>query len=279
MHIDLFRKHNAFTMVELIFVIVVLSIVASIGSQIIAKTYESYIVERGLYRSTSKTELAINQIANRLRYSIPGTVVARQNTTGAIVPVGEITDNNYTVLQWVSSDVDSYEAIDSDSNLRPGWSGVCDINRTTTSNLKTPGSDLNLSSEIIDNLGGDLNGSYVYFPDGNYTEVKSGSSDEDIKVDLTGYTIWERYKLAWSSYALSIEDGTVAGTKDLYLYYNFTPRIGADLGTTKKLILKNVTNLRFMGNSKSVHIKICKAEQIGTDSNDTVHTCKEKVIF
>ncbi len=279
MHIDLFKKHNAFTMVELIFVIVVLSIVASIGSQIIAKTYESYIVERGLYRSTSKTELALNQIANRLRYSIPGTVVAREGKTGTPVPVGEIADNNYTVLQWVSSDVDSYEAIDSDSNLRPGWSGVCDINATTTSNLKTPGSDLNLSSEIIDNLGGNLEGSYVYFPDGNYTEVKSGSSDEDIKVDLTDYTIWERYKLAWSSYALSIEDGTVAGTKDLYLYYNFTPLKGAALGSTKKLILKNVTNLRFMGNSKSVHIKICKSEQTGMDSNDTVHTCKEKVIF
>ncbi|MEA1879308.1 MAG: prepilin-type N-terminal cleavage/methylation domain-containing protein, partial [Campylobacterota bacterium] len=36
------KNKYAFTMLELVFVIVILGIVASIGAQVIAKTYEAY---------------------------------------------------------------------------------------------------------------------------------------------------------------------------------------------------------------------------------------------
>jgi len=269
------RLRRAFSLVELIFVIVVLGIVASLGSEIIAKVYESYIVQRALYRANIKTELALSEIANRLRYAIPGTVVARQTTGGTPVPITDVTAQNYKVLQWVAYDGDSFEAIKDASHRKPGWSGFCDLDDSNKSTVATPGSDLAITDSIIKHLSDNtktIGDAVIYFPDGNAYGINSGN-DENITLDSampSGSAMYERYKLAWSSYALSVEGS------DLYLYYNFTPKISATLGSTKSLLLKNVTNFRFKGSEGSIRVKICKEEKIG-DGNVT--SCKEKVIF
>ena len=264
---------RAFSLIELVFVIVVLGVVASLGSEIIAKVYESHIVQRALYRANIKTELAINEIANRLRYAIPGTVVARQSVGGTPVSITDVIAQNYKVLQWVAYDGDSFEAIKNTSNRKPGWSGFCDLNASDKNHVVTPGSNLQLAQTVISNLGGNIGNGVIYFPDGtNYTI--SGVTGEKITLGSaipSGSSMYERYKLAWSSYALSVEGG------DLYLYYNFTPQVAASLGSAKSLLLKNVTNFRFRGSEGSIRIKICKTEKIG--ANGKVTSCKEKVIF
>jgi Tfp pilus assembly protein PilE len=268
------KMRSAITLIELVFVIVILGIVSSIGAAIIADTYESYIVQRAQYRATEKTELTLNQIANRLRYAIPGTVMAENN--GALVPLTEITATNSNRLQWVAYDGDSFEAITSASR-NPGWSGFCDIDNSTSTTISTPGSNLSLANTIIGNLGGTLNNNArIYFPDGTNYVITGTDNAETISTNIptsVGNRLYERYKLAWSSYALSIEDG------DLYLYYNFSPIAGTALGNNKSLLLKNITNFRFKGSEGSLRIKICKEEQIGMNSSDAIHACKEKVIF
>lgn len=265
----------ALSMLELIFVIVILGIISSIGAEIISKTYESYIVQRAQYRATAKTDLALSQIANRLRYAIPGTVGARDTTASSFIPITHVSDDSMNVLQWVAYDGDSFEAITSSANRNPGWSGLCDINASNTSTIVTPGSNLGLASSIITNLGGSIGNAVIYFPDNSFHGISSGSG-ESITFDTalaSGDRIFERYKLAWSSYALSVESG------DLYLYNNFAPTVGAALGNNKNLLLKDVTNFRFKGSEGSLRVKICKKEQIGFDSTEIVRTCKEKVIF
>jgi len=59
---------------------------------------------------------AIEQIANRLRYVIPGTAISRPDKTGTATPLTSVTADNDRVLQWVAYDGDSFEAITSDSN-------------------------------------------------------------------------------------------------------------------------------------------------------------------
>lgn len=261
---------SALTMLELVFVIVILGIISSIGAEVIAQVYEGYIVQRAEYRATIKTELALNQIANRLRYAIPGTVYAEDN--GSLVSITAVTAAASTRLQWVAYDGDGFEAMTSTSR-NPGWSGFCDLNNSSGSTISTPGSNLGLAAEIIGNLGGDIGNAVIYFPDGNSYGVASGSA-ETLTLDAplaSGDIIYERYKLAWSSYTVSIESG------DLYLYYNFAPIAGTGLGTSKSLLLKGVTNFRFKGSEGSIRIKICKEEKIGDSS--TIHTCKEKVVF
>jgi len=274
-------KRNAFSMIELIFVIVILGIVSSIGASIIAKVYESYIVNRAQYRASIKSEQTLDQIANRLRYAIPGTVGARSTKVSAtFTPLTEINSTaTRNVLQWVGYDGDSFEAINSNSassaDRRPGWSGFIDLNSSTTSRLVSPGSNLELTNEIITNLGGSLAGSRLFFPDGTNYNVSGGTGETITLAPAipTGSTIYERYKLAWSSYAI-VFDGT-----DLWLYYNFSPTVGATLGTKRSLLLSNVTTFSFKGSEGSLRIKVCQYENIGTNATDAARSCKEKIIL
>ncbi len=60
------KMRRAATLLELTFAIAILGIVASIGSEIIVRVYEQYIVQRAQYRASFKTELSAFEIANRL---------------------------------------------------------------------------------------------------------------------------------------------------------------------------------------------------------------------
>jgi len=276
------QMRKALSMLELIFVIVILGIVASIGADIIAQTYESYIVQRAQYRATSKTELALTQIANRLRYAIPRTVGFRADVNQSFHYITEPNSGNDKVLQWVSYDGDSFEAISTANDRLPGWSGFCDIstyNGGTT--LSTPGSNMQLTSTIVTNLGGSIGSARIHFPNGKSYQISGGGYDYiDLNASIpTGERIYERYKLAWSSYALVCENSTTDyACGDLFLYYNFTPEANATLGSTKSLLLRGVSNFRFKGSEGSLRIKICRKERVGYD-NDAIHACKEKVIF
>jgi len=64
------QSKKAFSMLELVFVIAILGIVASISSSVIVQVYESYIMQRAVHNASIDTELAINQITNRLTYRI-----------------------------------------------------------------------------------------------------------------------------------------------------------------------------------------------------------------
>jgi len=274
-------RTSAFSLIEVIFVIVILGVVASIGSKIIAQVYESYIVQRAQYRAAIKTELALNQIANRLRYAIPGTVGARVSLgSPTFTPITNSLPEQSKVLQWVGADGDSFEAITSAANLRPGWSGFCDLTASTNTNISTPGSNLALTTSIINNLGGAIADALIYFPyEGNHYGITSGD-EETIVLDTAipaGDTIYERYKLAWSSYALEVK--IIDGVKKLLLHHHFAPIVKTPIvSDTSTVLINNVTNFRFQGSEGVLRVKICVEELIGFDS-DKIHTCKERVIF
>jgi len=260
---------KAFTMLELVFVIVILGIVASIGSELIANVYQGYILQRAQHRSSLKTELATLQIANRLSQAIPGSVVRRLTKGGATESISEpmmldTSGDGYTVLQWVGVDMDSF-----DSNSTPGWSGFCDVDASDDTTISTPGSKLSIANTTETNLG--RTGKFaIYFPYDTTAHFGSGTSDS-ITLDNSLSKIYEHYKLAWTSYALVIEDN------DLYLYYNFSPTIGANIGGTKSLLMEDISTFKFQGTEGSTRFKICKEERISSDFN--ISSCKEKVVF
>jgi len=277
----------AMTMIEIIFVIIVLGVVASIGASIIAETYKSYILQRAQYRANIKTEIALNQIANRLRYAIPGTVGARLTTSSAFTPITEIIGvAQRNVLQWVGEDGDSFEAISSNNNRRPGWSGFIDLSQCTMAQLTSSGSNYTLFQTIRNNLGGSTLTPRLYFPpgygpsDSNGSITLTGGNGENFSVSglSAGDTIAERYKLAWSSYAIVYDPSD----KNLWLYHHFDPTVGADLTSApKSLLLPNVTTFSFQGSPGAMRIKICQyayTDQNTSIENDTVHSCKEKII-
>jgi prepilin-type N-terminal cleavage/methylation domain-containing protein len=303
MHKVTYRQKNAFSMLELVFVIVILGIVSSIGAEVIAKVYESYVMERATHRSSLKTNLAATQIANRLAYAIPGTAIGRKSD-GNYTSIEELDTSDYSILQWIGYDNDSFSA-----QRVPGWSGFADIGLEATltdasiSKLSTPGSALGTTDTIITSLGGGgITDAAIFFPStftvnnigyggaggtaGTFPVISEAA--DRLGVALAGKTIQEHYKLAWSSYAIVplLRDGTTSCTPDtvsnqicdLHLYYNFQPWLGeAYSDGLHEVLVRNVSVFRFTGSPSSVRFKICQQEKIS--STYKITTCKEKAVI
>jgi len=302
------QNRPAFSMLELVFVIVILGIVSSIGAEVIAKVYKSYIIQRAVHRSSIKTELAATQLANRLAYSIPGTVIGRIDQ-GNFNAIGNMpADNNHNILEWVGYDADSFGA------TPPTWSGYCDVSASSLNRLSTPGSSLNNLDAIIRNLSGpgipsNIQDAAVFFPDTyharniGYSIVGipdrggvhgiNGVFDNNTLI-LTGRpggvprTMKEHYKLSWTAYAvepaqLNVAELTERGFEadaqlwDLRLYYNYQPWRGEFYDNhDNSILLRNVSVFNFTGTGDTIRFKICQRESIGGEFS--INTCKEKAV-
>jgi len=305
-------QRQAFTMLELIFVIVILGIVASIGSSMIAQVYESYISQRAVHAASIKTELAINQLANRLAYRIDMSMLARiPATTGYASPanVYSIKDvplaniNQYRALEWIGYDNDSFSAANP-----PIWSGFVDLNASSFTSLITPGSQLTLLKTIHDNIaGGVANNPALIFMGAN--DYKQGTpygtlcmySNNGCISPLDWPTVdhilpftpgvgartngdmyySEMYQLVSSAYAVIPEVApAVNGVNvwNLKFYYNYQPWLGETYSDgDNATLLENVSVFRFKQEQNSIRIKLCVIEKIGSTSQISI--CKEKAVI
>ena len=298
---------KAFSMIELIFVLVILGIVASISSQIIVQVYENYITQRAVYNVSTKTELAINQIVNRLTYSIIDSGIAKNPNdstefkllTSLNLATGE--DENLTVLEWVGYDNDSFSA-----GAAPYWSGVANYETATKSVFSTPGSQLGSVDTIIKNLsknevgltgslqrpavvfqprtweGDTINGECMGLVNNNtsciYAVEQNTTTSFSFKDTAKAKIITERYQLAWSAYAL-VPSLKANGLYDLNLHYNYQPWENEtyDNNATTSLLITNVSVFKFTQSGGVIQLKLCATENIGADFN--ISTCKEKAII
>jgi len=155
------KMKKAFSLIEVIFVLTILGIVASISSQIIVQVYENYITQKALYKTTTKTEIAINQIVNRLTFIIDGTAVTKNPLITPYTTASEgnnwvrlkdidITNNahkQFTTIEWIGYDNDSFSA-----NEAPYWSGLGNYDIASRDSFRTPGSNLNSTATIMRKL-------------------------------------------------------------------------------------------------------------------------------
>lgn len=254
---------RAFTMIELVFVIVILGIVSSIGSQIIVQVYEGYIIQRAVHNASIKTELAVNLLANRLLYRIDMSMLARKD--GALglsdadayaiqdLPLDQI--NNYPILEWIGYDNDGLSAYST-----PAWSGFTDLDSSDFDTLKTTGSQLGKEGVIMEHYTGSTTtgaaivflggteyrndgGSYaakcMYRDDGCIFPISlSGGAETFTFTDgnrSSGNMIYsEFYQLATSAFAVvpenehTVEAGKIdVQVHDLRLYYGYQPWSGS----------------------------------------------------
>ena len=329
------KTKKAFSLIEVIFVLVILGIIASISSQIIVQVYENYIIQKALYNTTTKTELVANQIVNRLSYVIDGTTIAKDvnsllpytktseyssiNTNGNWIKLENITadDNNFTTIEWIGYDNDSFTA-----GARPYWSSIANYETATQAKMTSPSSIFTSAKTIISNLSnGDiqLDGTVVannlaaivflhkdkYYVNGQaYDPACMGLINENntsciFRVSMLDDTnlsfpdsktkiVTERYKLAWSAYALVPEDPDGDsdgdgidddGLYDLRLYYNYQPWNNENYKDdgSSSLLMKNVSVFKFTENGGVIQLKLCASENIGEEF--AISSCKEKAII
>ncbi len=298
------KNRFAFTMIELIFVIVIMGILGKYGVEFLAQAYNSFIFSKINSTLQSDSEGAISIIASKLKYRVKESIVARKDT-GNQNDYQALADSNYgedaTILEWIGVDMDGFRG----DNL-PLWSSIIDLNESNKTTLKSPETNSTAVNELIKILshgGSDINDSALYFVgsntnikkwgwDGNaLTEQNTSSihpvnntfeSDEFVSgiagVDFNGTDIYEYYQLAWTAYAVALKDYNVSGDEkgNLYLYYNYQPWKGEKYSDGNETLLMNdVSTFRFKAIGSVVKIQVCTKSDVMEDYS----LCKEKTIF
>ncbi len=310
-------KRRAFTMIEMVMVIVVLGIVSMIATDIIAHMYKGYIQTKIINDLEQKTETLINQVAKRLEYRIKATMIAREKGTNDFLAMNDedINTSSFDMVEWIGADYESF--IGEHDTARgfsvPGWSGFIDVDSGATTNLQveTPGSDLNIAERTIHALSnnevnltgtgqrpalifkcpkGDANLSRYGWDytlpnlaDHNYTLAVTRLGVDKLVFDVAqtqaSRNICEQYYLAWTAYAL-VPEGNDPEDFNLTLRYNYQPWYGERYdtnGTSSQVIAEHVSTFRVMQVGETLRVKVCI--QDGNITGEPVGFCKEKAIF
>jgi len=308
------KLRNAFTMIELIFVIVIMAVLAKFGVEFLAQSYNSFINSKINNELQSNSASAVEFVGKRLEHRIKASTIAREDD-GNFVPLRDYSDDNASIIEWIGADIDGFRG---DSN--PNWSGVIDLdpaltNSTRLTSIATNTTDIN---DLINELSyGDssINDAALYFVnpdsldinwgwDGNVSRFDTqlgiaGSQNaihpirrslaalnEFIPIDgngvdnnFTGVEAFEFYQLAWSAYAIGIDDwNTTTSSGTLTLWYDYQPWKGEsyDVDAKTSTIMNNVSSFRFIARDSLIKIQVCVKSLL---TNEEYSICKEKTIF
>ncbi len=306
-------QRKAFTFIEIIMVIVILGIVASIGTNIISNMYEGYVRSQTINRLQQQTELTLDQIAKRLQYRIKETTIARIEGTNIILPLDDNdTNNSYNMIEWIGYDNEGFKGDFNGTMVVAGWSGFVDLNRTDSNRTQiiTSGSRLDIAENIISNLSdGEVNLTAsassqlpaIIFkcpkPDENLTRygwdhTNSVDHNYTLRVERNGVDtlefaeaailnsmdeLCEQYWLAWSAYALVL-DGNSNDNFTLNLHYNYQPWYGETYHDARvSTLAENVSTFRVTQIGDSIRVKLCI--QDNNTTGEPFGFCKEKAIW
>ena len=304
-------KKSAFTMIELVMVIVVMGIVASIGADIIARMYENYIKTRSINRLQAQSEIVLNEIAKRLQFRIKDSVIARNDSNFSDYVSLSDANDSYQILEWIGKDNDSFKGVS-----MPGWSGFIDLDSNMTNKslgtygkLKTPGSELNTTDAIIgalsngkvrlDSAVANHNRPALLFKgqstfdlsqygwdgvEGNYThKVKYTAGTNDVLVFDENTSnlneIFEHYDLSWSAYAV-VPEGNNTNDFNLTLHYNYQPWENEryDQNATSSVLAEHVSTFKFTKTGDTIRLKLC-INDANRSGGFNFAFCKEKVVY
>ena len=153
---------RAFTLLELVVVIVVLGIIAMMSFNAIMNIYSNYFQTKTVNELETQTEIALEQISKRLEHRIKPSVIARK-TNGAFLALNDSGVNlnaEYEILEFIPyayeifNDVISLDANDNviEHGGKAGrYSGYADLAKSSpATGLISPGS--NFSTEVVETI-------------------------------------------------------------------------------------------------------------------------------
>lgn len=303
------KNRKAFSLLELIFVIVIMGIVGKFGVELLFQAYNHFLINTAENRFQAQSEATVEQVASRLAYRIPGSEIVRQqstglNTFGSIATVADDGIVNTTVFEWVGYDIDGFRG--DGNSTRPTWSGFIDLAASqgqANTVLVSPESNMTRVNTTITALspsGFNGNGLGMFFiQDSNFDVINGFGWNGAAIVDqlstvhrvnaannqLTanvgnfgGQKIYEFYKLSWTAYALEHN----ATTGQLWLHYDYRPWNGQTyLNGSAVLLMENVDtfSLRSIGDAIKVQACIRDRSLFTNNAAKEFSICKEKTVF
>jgi len=297
------KRHNAFTMIELIFVIVIMAFIGTYGVEFMANAYRGFVDASVYNRMQAQSQAAVTQIAARLQYRIRDSVIVRPSVGAATFQSLTNASANDHVLEWVGYDIDGWRGTwNAGANMNlPNWSGFIDVDDpaagiTLLSTPNSPVTDINQTIGALSNGSATVNNAALFFIGAN-THVNNygwggaavvGQTEVAHPINMTvanrfapnggtfqNVDVFEYYQLAWSAYAV-VHD--IANSR-LLLRYNYQPWNG-NYNASESILMENVEQFRFQAQGEMIWIQVCTKDQNFKDSDDGNYSiCKEKVIF
>ncbi len=279
---------KGFTLLELVFVIVIFGILSKFGADLLYKIYENYVYSNTFNRLENQSESAVKLIANRLQYRIKDSTISRTNVgSNIIIPIADATSATRNVLEWISMDVDGWRGSTAGSTL-PEWSGFIDLTASTPTALVSQGTSTSADDMAIFFIGSnvDLNSS-AFGWDGTDIGTQVGVAMHPITIttaniltttdgNFTNVDVYEYYQLAKTAYAVSLEG------RNLFLYHDYQPWSGDQISVpserTQSLISDDVTSFKFTPMGDIMIIQVCVGDNNVTGVGE-YSICKEKVVF
>lgn len=291
---------RAFTMMELIFVIVIMGILSKYGVEFMAQAYKGFIFSKINNSLQNESASAVEIISKRLSHRIKDSVIARK-ADGSYDSVSDATGTGYVILEWIGSDIDNFRG-----DSLPNWSSIIDLDEGNATNIHSPGTNTTALNSMISNLSqgnSNLSNSAIFFISANsdistsygwtngttaFTTqenvamhpIQEGITTEDFSssisgVDFTNVEVYEYYKLAWTAYAVVLD----TTTKKLKLYYGYQPWEGesfSDAGVKSSLIMEDVSTFKFGAIGTLIKVQVCVQSQL---SGEEYSICKEKTVY
>ena len=144
---------RAFTLLELIIVIVILGIIAMMSFNAIMNIYSNYFQTRTVNELETQTEIALEQISKRLEHRIKPSVIARK-PSGGFLPLNDSRVNlnsGYEILEFIPYAYEIFNDVPSDSNKAGRYSGYVDLAKSSpATGLISPGS--NFTTEVVETI-------------------------------------------------------------------------------------------------------------------------------
>lgn len=143
---------RAFTLLELVVVIVVLGIIAMMSFNAIMNIYSNYFQTKTVNELETQTEIALEQISKRLEHRIKPSVIARK-TDGAFLALndsGVTLAQDYEILEFIPYAYEIFNDVPS-GNKAGRYSGYVDLAKSSpATGLISPGS--NFSTEVVETI-------------------------------------------------------------------------------------------------------------------------------
>ena len=306
---------RAFTLLELIIVIVILGIIAMMSFNAIMNIYSNYFQTRTVNELETQTEIALEQISKRLEHRIKPSVIARK-PSGGFLPLNDSRVNlnsGYEILEFIPYAYEIFNDVPSGSNKVGRYSGYVDLaNSSPATGLISPGS--NFTTEVIETIkdltckddasgcvdfenkdGGvvaifsdvyyDVQNSFGYKDNLNLDIAKVGvKSTDGNTLEISGFAnkqISEQYHLAYTANAIVPEQSadpkdTANGVFDLNLYYDYRPWMGEKYKPNGEKATLAKNVTRFVFTEKNGVIVLKLCMRA---KNSEITICKSKAVY
>ena len=306
---------RAFTLLELVVVIVVLGIIAMMSFNAIMNIYSNYFQTRTVNELETQTEIALEQISKRLEHRIKPSVIARK-TDGAFLALNDSGVNlnaEYEILEFIPYAYEIFNDVPS-GNKAGRYSGYADLAKSSpATGLISPGS--NFSTEVVETIkdltcsedtnatcvdftnndGGvvaifsdvyyDVQNSFGYKDNLNLDIAKVGvKSTDGNTLEISGFAnkqISEQYHLAYTANAIVPEQSAdpkdaANGVFDLNLYYDYRPWMGEKYKPNGEKAILAKNVTRFVFTEKNGVIVLKLCMRA---KNSEITICKSKAVY